>query len=434
MLKRWISRFVDWFFGPRPYPDRPAFADVAHVPPAHAVPPANREPAHAPTIADRFSRRNATARIIDAFDAAHPVRQRKNLYGRDDKLEALFEAVLFSRQHAIIHGARGSGKTSLAQVFGDYADQQSAVVLYTACEASANFADLLRPYLAFIPDTCVPLSEKAAFARDRRELPEHFGPREAVDFFSRLSPDTQIILILDEFDRVTDAEVERQVATLMKLLSDAQVPVQILIVGIARTLDELIACHPSLRRHLVSIPIGRISREDTFALIQQGAQRAGLRFDEDVQDQIATVACGSPYHVQLFCYVSAVAALSNAREEIDLPTLHHAMRRACDAWGRLNYEDFELFRQLSDGDADTVARIERAAREAAIHDSIHGDPETMALLGTALVPEDAGEERFVFRDSVAPQYLLALIALATARAQLARKPSTGGGEPLPIAV
>jgi len=408
MLKTIIDWFGTWLLGARPQPVGPPVQPVREHDRA-PVPPPPPSPARA-----RPPRRNDISRIIAAFDCAHPVRQRKDLHGRQDKLDTLFDAVLFNRQHAIIHGARGSGKTSLAQVFGDYADQQSAVVIYVACEPTVSFAELMRPYFNFIPESCVPFSEKAHFERDKQALSGDFGPRELVDFLSRLSPERQIIMILDEFDRVENPLIDRQVATLMKLLSDAQAPVQLLIVGIAHTLDDLIDCHPSLRRHLVPIPIGRISQRDVMKLIEAGSEIARIRFDEVVKARIVALACGSPYHAQLFCYVSAIEAVKHNTDTVDLDIFHLGLRRACQAWGTLNERDYEHFATLVGGSAADVARVELAAREAAARDELSPDAATTQLLGDALAP--IGETRAMFRDSTAPQFLLAMIALERVRA------------------
>ena len=412
MLRRLFVLLGNWLLARPPVLVVAPAVPEPHLPQDEALARSQRSPQPKPALSDP---RRAMARVIAAFDSAHPVRQRKDLHGRDDKLEALFEAVLLNRQHAIIHGARGSGKTSLAQVFGDYADQQSAVVIYAACEASATFAELLRPYFAFLPDSCVPFSEKANFEQNRQALSGAFGPREVVDFLSRLSPERQIILIFDEFDRVEDSQVDQQVATLMKLLSDAQVPVQLLVVGIAHTLDDLISCHPSLRRHLMSIPIGRISQGNVIDLIDSGAARAGIAFDEAVKTQIVTLACGSPYHAQLFCYVAAIEATKSGSNTVDIDILQKGLRRACEAWGMLNQDDHDRFLALAGATAADAARGELAAREAAGKDSLSPDEATAELLGDALVPSGSAG-RFVFRDSTAPQFLLAMVALERGRA------------------
>ncbi|WP_174296489.1 ATP-binding protein [Sphingomonas bacterium] len=360
-----------------------------------------------PSRGDRAVRRNPAARIVAAFDSAHPVQERERLHGRDDMLDMLFEAVLFNRQHAIVYGARGSGKTSLARIFGDYADQQGAIVIYTACESTSSFAELLRPYLSFIPSSCIPFASQASFEAERQKLPDEFGPRIAVDLLSRLDPDVQVILILDEFDRVDDEKVHAQVATLMKLLSDARLPIQLLIVGIAGTLDDLIGSHPSLRRHLLPISIGRISPNDTRTLIETGAQRAGVTFDEGSIQEIARISCGSPYHVQLFCYVAAVEAVRQDRDTIDFELARRGAVRAFDTWATLNPNDAALFRALADASPDQLEAVQAAAREAAGHDTVSAEGVGVGLLAPALRP-DGRSGRLCFIDSAAPQFLLAI--------------------------
>lgn len=381
--------------------------------PAPTTPAASPEPSPAfaapPNSSDSFGS-NATARIIEVFDATHPVRRRENLHGRQDKLTWLFDTVLFGHQHAIIHGARGSGKTSLAQIFGDYADQRGAVVIYTSCESGSSFSEILRPYIEAIPDSTVPLGDIAAFSKDREQWPDQFGPRAVVDLLSRLSPDCRLILILDEFDRVENQEANEQIATLMKLLSDTRAPVQLLLVGIARTIDELIVCHPSLRRHLVPIPIGRISRDDVEKLIETGANRAGLTFTEESRNEIATIACGSPYHVQLFCYVAAIEAFRRETRVVDLTFARIGIQRAFDVWAMLNTQDAEFFRQIALRSRADVEAAAIAAREAAERDSLQADTPGAALLAPALCTDGARRDRFYFRDGAAPQFLLALLS------------------------
>jgi len=107
MLRRFIVWLSDWLLG------RPSDS-VGPVALPEQGPPCVEPPARPPRSRDvPPDPRTAMLRIITAFDSAHPVRQRKDLHGRDDKLELLFEAVLFNRQHAIIHGARGSCTTRL---------------------------------------------------------------------------------------------------------------------------------------------------------------------------------------------------------------------------------------------------------------------------------------------------------------------------------
>ena len=151
---------------------------------------------------------NRKARALSvAFDAIHPVARQPDLHGRDEQLEMLFETVLQNGSHAVIHGQRGSGKTSLARMFGYHADRKNAVVIYSAAESSANFAELFGTLVEQLPTSCVRHFDWEEWRRLNSLLKENFRPRPLVELLSQVSPANQVIYILDEFDRIIDSKV-----------------------------------------------------------------------------------------------------------------------------------------------------------------------------------------------------------------------------------
>lgn len=130
MLKSWIASLTRWLDG-RGWAEPPVI-ELTHryTPPAAPVVDLPADPAPASTATRLIGDRR---RIADTFDAARPVRTRGELFGRAVELDHLLAATLDFHQHAVIHGARGSGKTSLVRVLGEHADESGAVVLYFAC-------------------------------------------------------------------------------------------------------------------------------------------------------------------------------------------------------------------------------------------------------------------------------------------------------------
>ena len=429
-LSRWLesSRRSEPAFEPQPSYE-PSYAPPQPAAPSYDFPRA-AAPAAAPAFApDPASERNdevMDARrdaLTQAFNPSHPVQRRNELCGRDDKLAALFEAILNQKKHAIVHGARGSGKTSLVRVFGDYADQRNVVVIYMACEAESSFGDLMRHYVRYVPTTSMAMDAVDAFEAGVDALDETSRPRQFVELLTSIT-NCQIIFILDEFDRVTDRHVQSEVATFMKLLSDAAVPVQLLIVGIARSVADIIDCHPSLRRHLTAIAIGRISREDLGLLIDQGAARSGIGFDPAARDLIIRTACGSPYHARLFCHHAGMVAIERGASVVDIGAGLAGLSDALEEWGRLNEADSLLFRRLTETAPAMRRRLADIARVAAIGDGFtrgsvaDTSEEDLHLTGAlegALVSDVRDISRRIFRDSLAPQFLLVEIELANAR-------------------
>ncbi|MCD2314542.1 ATP-binding protein [Sphingomonas sp. IC-11] len=427
-LLQWLRRFATTLNGPQPVrPAIPQAAPGAVAAKGSQVP--RRETPGAPARPIRTARELAgitdprRQAVNASFNSTQPIASRRDLYGRTHMLEALFEAVVDRHQHALIYGARGSGKTSLVRVFADYADQQGMTIIYTACEPQQSFGALMALYLGDVPDTAVAPRDLAAFRERARLIGKNSGVRDVVEALSFIRRG-RTVFILDEYDRVTDPEVRAETAALLKMLSDASIPVQIMLVGIARDLRHLINDHPSLRRHLSAFPLGRIDARSVREMIQNGGQKIGITFDDDSQQLILDLACGSPYHARLFCAHAVLRTLREGREQVSGAAALAGIVTAAEDWSRLSGEDAELFHDLVNGPPGETHALAAVARLAAVEDVVSharlhqliGADATMAIarFGPALVPD--GADCHVFRDSVAPQFFLGILATHAAQA------------------
>ncbi|WP_380931692.1 ATP-binding protein [Sphingomonas qilianensis] len=348
------------------------------------------------------------------FDSAHPVRSREELLGRRRELDELLAATLDFGQHAIVHGARGSGKTSLVRIFGDHADQGGAVVIYMACEPGVSFSELILPYLRAIPTAALRPGAREAFARGLDALPATFGPRAVVELVAE-QVSSPVLFILDEFDRITDTVVKADIAAAMKLLSDALATVLFVLVGIARDVSDVVDAHPSLRRHLRTVALGRIEPTSVDALITNGAAAAGLVFDDRARAVIARASCGSPFHVRIFAHHSALAAVRDGSSVVREADARTGLKTALEHWASMNHADAATFVRLVET-GQNLHLLERTARRAAVNDRLEqdGSAETAHtnILADAVRAEPGMDTALVFRDSVAPQFLIAFIMLA----------------------
>jgi hypothetical protein len=367
--------------------------------------------------------------VLAAFNPAQPVEDRSQLLGRSVELNQLLGAMLDMRAHALVYGARGAGKTSLVRAFGDYADQRGHIVLYLSCGGNCSFATIFAPYLADLPDICFLPEERQEVRGLIASLGPDFGARALSSVLVRVQQ-RDVIFVVDEFDRVLNHETRAEIAALVKLLSDQRARVQLLFVGIARDVGELIEAHPSLRRHLVAVPLRRFDSSSISDLFERGGRRTGLQFGAEAREMIAAMSAGSPYHLRLFSFYAAMAALDRqvstiGREETDV-----GFRSALDMWSSTNPRDGALFERLAVGGVDIRQQLEQVAMQALSGDSlmpptvptegvaghvadIHGSKsEAFVLLRPALVQADDGET-YVFEDSLAPQFLLVSCYLAS---------------------
>lgn len=354
--------------------------------------------------------------VFSAFNTAVPVTDRHGLAGRKKELARLLDAVVKQRKHALIFGARGSGKTSLARVFGDMADEAGCVALYGSASEGDDIDRIFRPFLDELP-----LHRHVARPGDQA-----MGVQQLANLFVQ-GVAQRTLLIVDEFDRVAGERTRHDMAALLKLLSDMHSPVEVVLVGIAGNVDGLIAAHPSLRRHLFAQPVSPIERDELAGLLRLCAQHAGLAFEEEAVQAIVSAAIGSPYHARLFGMHAALAAEAGNRERITLADAQKGLGDALTEWGELTPDLRMLFeRALAEAGSLrgmialagvlaahapvlTFDRLQTAGTEL-FGDTLGGAAavdRTIGLIGPALAETPVSGE-LQFEDSLSPQFLVLL--------------------------
>ncbi|HAF41918.1 MAG TPA: ATP-binding protein [Sphingobium sp.] len=356
--------------------------------------------------------------IYAAFNTAMPVTDRHGLAGRNSELEKLVEAIVVQRKHAVVFGTRGSGKTSLARVFGDLADEAGCVALYASANGDSDFDALFRPFLPELPMSAAGRERLKTMLADRLDV-----ARLAALLVEEVRE--RSILIIDEYDRVESDGAKQDVAALLKLLTDIHSPVQVVLVGIASDIDGLIAAHPSLRRHLVPQRVSPIPRPQLERLLASCASNARLTIDPDALEALAAAAMGSPYHARLFGMHAALACEGAGRDHVTLADAEQGLADALTGWAEMSEPTHALFRRIlweagasrrMIGLAAVVAaqmlaissdRLARLGHEVLGGGSINEGQarDAMARLQPALVTTPNGE-LWMFEDTLAPQFLL----------------------------
>ncbi len=262
-----------------------------------------------------LARSPARARLAlaEALTASHPVTSPERLAGRRDVLRQLIAAVEQQRAHVVIYGERGIGKTSLLHVFAETARAARYVVLYGSCGVEARFTDMFRAFVERLPLLynvhVSPTADEAEHAQSFATLlPANPGPREFADLLADVVG-TRVVLMLDEYDRVADPAFRRDVAELIKNLSDRAARVQLVLAGVAANLDELIGFTPSIRRNIVGLMVPPMPAAEVRDILVMGEAATGLRFAEEARAAITAMAAGSPYLARLLGARAGAAAL-----------------------------------------------------------------------------------------------------------------------------
>ena len=87
-----------------------------------------------------------------------------------------------------------------------------------------------------------------------------------------------------EFDRAQLPEFRRDVAELIKSLSDLSARMQLLIGGVAGDLSGLMDYTPSIRRSVAAIPISAMDDKEVRELIANGSRLSGITFAADATE------------------------------------------------------------------------------------------------------------------------------------------------------
>ncbi len=420
---------------------RPAFLDALWREPVGARP--NTElPRFTATASDDIASNSddtilARKRIAlrDALGASQPVIARERFAGRHDALAQLIGAIEQQRVHVVVYGERGIGKTSLVHVFADTAREARYLVLYGSCGTEARFDTMFRAFASKIPmlyhrDVLPTAIDNDATATFDDLLPAgEFGPREVSDLFADVVG-TRVVLILDEYDRVLDPSFRRDVAELIKNLSDRAARVQLVLTGVAQNLDELVGYAPSIRRNIIGLPMRPLTANEVRSVLALGEQAAEITYSDEAVEMIGTMAGGSPYLVRLLGHRAGMAALEQHRGIVDGAHGRAAVERVLTDWNAslprriqtiLGREDARAQWPLLVGAARagstadgwfTVDDVHTELRASLPHSAIERDLRHFAHAHELLEVQDGAETRFRYRYPGVSSLLLMSAAMA----------------------
>jgi Cdc6-like AAA superfamily ATPase len=340
-------------------------------------------------------------KVRNAFTPAQPVQDPQMFSGRAEILASMIRAVEDRRLHLVIYGDRGVGKTSLLHMLSLAAREARYIVIYVSCGATSDFSETVRAAAAEIPllfhAEVSPVSSNSEVGTSLADLlgPDKISPRQFADAAAKLRG-TRVLIVLDEFDRAESTEFRRDVAELIKTLSDLSARVQLVIAGVAADLVGLMDYVPSIRRSLASLQISAMAQDEVRELISNGERASGVKFDPAAMDLILDAAQGSPYLANLLCHMAGMIALDMKRSRVQAIDVAEALAEAiADFRSRLPAEilsridhlvqnepeprkgrssgGFELSRyeQIHDSlEADGLLRGSQSARSALIADSL----------------------------------------------------------------
>ncbi len=261
----------------------------------------NRPAATSPDPAQRVE----PQRLIQPSDVFTPSQPKtgRRLVGRETELQRILQALQQDRAHVVLYAERGRGKTSLSNVVVETLRRKGVIVARHICEAGTTFDTMMRGLMADLPNNLLAASAQPG-SEDQDEgcvaalPPSEIRPRDIVALPQRLAC-RSLVCVLDEFDRVEDPFARTKLADTIKQLSDRDVPLLFLIVGVSRDLDHILGQHPSIQRSVAGVHLPLFSDRDIAQIIVRGGRETGFEFPPAAVVRITVLSRGMPYIAQL---------------------------------------------------------------------------------------------------------------------------------------
>ncbi|HTC91638.1 MAG TPA: ATP-binding protein [Bryobacteraceae bacterium] len=287
-----------------------------------------------------FERRiTLLAQIHQAFSPSAPIDSKDLFAGRLRQIDKLMGAIFQRGAHAIIFGERGVGKTSIANllydmlVLGGQSGYQRARI---NCSDSMGFdmiwASVFRQLATTIDGEQIYLHDSVPVGATSENI------RELLD-----SLDGPSLIIIDEFDRVSDSSTKILMADTIKTLSDNSTKATIILVGVADSIQELIAEHRSIDRSLIQVEMQRMSKAELIEIIDKGLARCQeLAISPEVKMRIGDYSQGLPSYTHLLAREACLQAVQTDRLSVTMDDLGLAVKEAADTQLETNLSSYRL--------------------------------------------------------------------------------------------
>ena len=275
------------------------------------------------------------------FRPRTPIATRDLFAGRWEQITTLVDSVTQSGLHVVIYGERGVGKTSLSNVIGPivraFDDDKPAggraprLIMKVVASSDDSFSSLWhqlfgqitwkdnRPVFGLSPGTKPPHSLRKAFS---------LTDTLTVDDVRRVvSMIPGAVYIVDEFDRAA-GNASKNFTDLLKALSDFSVECTVILVGVAETIDGLMADHASISRALVQVLLPRMRPEELREILTKAEESLSIKFSNEAASLIVNISQGLPHYTHLLGLHSVRISAERLSDQIERDAVFDALKEA----------------------------------------------------------------------------------------------------------
>lgn len=262
-------------------------------------------------------------RVIKSFAPSQPTQNISQFAGRMDILTQVITAIEEHRNHLVLFGGRGTGKTSLALAMSSVARRVGYHCAYVSCSRESTIDSIFRSALAELP-----IRYDQHFDPRNAELDPNISfealipqgemsPQVLADVVARIRG-TRLLIVIDEYDRNENPTLTRDMTEIMKVVSDRAIPVQIVIVGVGDVVDNLVGEHSSIARVLYVVRLGNMADDQIRETLAVASKHADVEMRPEVIEAIVGIAYGRPYIARLAGLKAAKMSLLRGSDFVEI--------------------------------------------------------------------------------------------------------------------
>ena len=252
------------------------------------------------------------AQVGSVFTPGAPIDDYSLFGGRMDQVTDVINTVGQKGRHVILYGERGVGKTSLANILAEVFEGFDSLKLKSVgvnCQTLDDYASVWSNVFKELE-------------WDGNGDWEGRTPREPEQIRYALQHlGYQALIVIDELDRLEDDDALSLLSDTVKTLSDHAVPVTLVLVGVADSVDELLGDHHSVGRALTQVHLPRMSTSELEEIVDKGLTELHLEIKPDARRRIARLSEGLPFYTHSLALYAGQHAVGDDRgtiEDIDV--------------------------------------------------------------------------------------------------------------------
>ena len=257
------------------------------------------------------------AHLERGFTPARPVNKFDLFAGRDEQIGRCVGAYVQEGLHIVVYGERGVGKTSLANVLPEIIRG-----------AKLPFLDAVRV------DCSSESAYEGLWIQACTELKHPWPGGEPVNpeaiRFHLQSLEKSALIVFDELDRFKGRAFDAfaPFADTIKTLSDHNVQVTLMLVGVADSVEHLIGHHESIARNLSQIEMPRMRPHEAGSILDKGFAIPQMHATDEVRAEIVRLSEGLPHFVHFLALEAGRVAAEDDRDEVIISDLSRGIARA----------------------------------------------------------------------------------------------------------